>query len=149
VILRTSWVFSSHGHNFVKTMLRLGAERETLDIVADQHGCPTSAGELARAIYALLDRGMDDANYGVYHFCQPAPTTWFKFAEAIFDEARGQGVEMKISTLNAIDTVDYPTQAVRPANSVMDCSKFSHIFKFIIRPWSKSLQAVIKELKHA
>lgn len=148
MILRTSWVFSADGNNFVKTMLRLGAERQELGIVADQYGCPTSAAELARAIYAILDHGVEQTDWGIYHFCQPQQTTWFAFAQAIFNEAGEQGMDMKISKLNAIGTADYPTPAQRPANSVMDCSKFSRTFGFTIKPWSESLSEVFKELKH-
>ncbi len=149
IILRTSWVFSAHANNFVKTMLRLGIERETLGVVADQHGCPTSAAELARGIYAVLESDLNDSIWGVYHLCQPEPTTWFGFAEASFDEARKQDMNMKVSTLNAIATADYPTPAKRPTSSLMNCSKFSQTFDFTIKPWSASLQEVIKELKHA
>lgn len=146
IILRTSWVFSSHGNNFVKTMLRLGSERETLGIVADQHGCPTAAVELARAIYAVLDQKPTGSTWGMYHFCQPEPTTWFKFAEAIFAEARAQGMDMKVSAINALDTSDYPTPAKRPVNSTMSCAKFESNFNFIIRPWLHSLPEIIREL---
>ncbi len=148
IILRTSWVFSAHGNNFVKTMLRLGAEREELGIVADQYGCPSSAAELARAIYNVLDTDLD-GKWGVYHFCQPEPTTWFAFAKAVFDTATKQGIELKVNSVNSITTEDYPTPAKRPANSVMDCSRFSQAFGFDIKPWSESLQEVIKELKRA
>jgi len=147
IILRTSWVFSAHGQNFVKTMLRLGSERHELGIVADQHGCPTSACELARAIYAVLEVGLDGVQWGIYHFCQPEPTTWFEFAKAVFDTARQQGINLKVNSVNAIATEDYPTPAKRPANSVMDCSKFEKTFAFTIRPWSESLAEVIAELK--
>ena len=147
VILRTSWVFSAHGNNFVKTMLRLGAERDTLGVVADQYGCPTSAGELARAVYAVLASGRIDENRGVFHFCQPEATTWHDFAKAIFSEAEKQGMDLKISTVNAITTADYPTPAKRPANSVMDCNKFEAAFDFNIRPWRDSLEEVVRELK--
>ncbi len=146
VILRTSWVFSAHGNNFVKTMLRLGADRETLSIVADQHGCPTSASELARAIYAVLDAGLHDGNRGVYHLCQPEPTTWFGFAQAIFDISRKQNMDVKVSSLNPITTSDYPAPAKRPVNSVMEYSKFEETFDFTIRPWRSSLADVVKEL---
>jgi len=124
MILRTSWVFSVHGNNFVKTMLRLGADRETLGVVADQHGCPTSAEELARGVYAVLEAGWNDENQGIYHFCQPEPTTWHGFAKAVFSEAENQNMGLKITTVNAITTSDYPTPAKRPENSVMDCRKF-------------------------
>ena len=147
VILRTSWVFSAHGNNFVKTMLRLGSDRETLGIVSDQHGCPTSASELARAIYAVLEAGgLHDGNRGVYHFCQPEPTTWYDFAKAIFSEADKQDLDLKISSVNAITTADYPTPAKRPANSVMNCTKFEKAFGFTIRPWFDSLAEVVKEM---
>lgn len=146
IILRTSWVFSAHGNNFVKTMLRLGAEREELGIVADQHGCPTSAGELARAIYVVLDKGFNDSAGEIYHFCQPNPTTWFGFATAAFDMAKEQGFDVKVNKVNAIATSDYPTPAQRPANSVMGCSKFEKTFSFTIRPWLDSLDEVVCEL---
>ncbi len=146
MILRTSWVFSAHGNNFVKTMLRLGAERNTLGIVADQHGCPTAASELARGIYAALDAGLKKDVWGIYHFCQPEPTTWYGFAKAIFSEADKQDMGLKVSTVNAITTSDYPTPAKRPANSVMDCSKFEETFDFKIRPWRDSLEEVVREM---
>ena len=146
IILRTSWVFSAHGNNFVKTMLRLGSERDELGIVADQHGCPTSAAELARAIYAVLDKNLNDQYWGVYHFCQPDPMAWFGFAKSVFNVAREQGLTLKIKTVNAITTDDYPTPAKRPANSVMDCAKFEDTFGYTIRPWRDSLVEVVKEL---
>jgi len=144
MILRTSWVFSAHGNNFVKTMLRLGTDRDSLGVVADQHGCPTSAGELARAIYAVLKAGWKDEYQGVYHFCQPEPTTWYGFAKAVFSEADRQGMGLTISSVNAITTADYPTPAKRPGNSVMDCRKFESTFDFRILPWLDSLEAVVK-----
>jgi len=149
IILRTSWVFSAHGNNFVKTMLRLASERDELGIVEDQHGCPTSAGELARAIYAILDIRLNDNHWGVYHFCQPEPTTWFKFANAAFDAAREQGIVLSINKVNAITTEDYPTPAARPANSVMDRTKFSHTFGFEIKPWTESLAKVVAALRQS
>ena len=143
IVLRTSWLFSSHGQNFVKTMLRLASEREELGIVADQHGCPTSASELARALYAVVEKGLDEGSRGIYHFCQPEPTTWFGFAQAVFDEARAQGIPLKINSVNALTTEDYPTPAKRPVNSVMACAKFEETFDFTIRPWRDSLTEVI------
>lgn len=145
LILRTSWVFSSHGNNFVKTMLRLGAEREELGVVADQTGCPTAAAELARGIYAALDAGMS-GRWGIYHFCQPEATTWYDFATAIFSEARAQGRALKLEQVRAITTADYPTPARRPANSEMACDKFQRAFGYTIRPWRESLHDVIEEL---
>ena len=148
IVLRTSWVFSTVGNNFVITMLRLGAERDELGIVADQQGCPTAAAELARAIYAVLNVDLDNVTWGVYHFCQPEPTTWFGFAESIFAGAKEEGMDMKVSKLTAIATSDYPTPAKRPVNSQMDCTSFSQVFGYTIKPWAESLNEVIKELKN-
>jgi len=145
VMLRTSWVFSSHGNNFVKTMLRLGKERETLGVVADQFGKPTAAAELARVILAVLPNMKD--HWGTYHLAQPDATSWHGFAEVIFDTAREQGVNLKVNRVNAITTDDYPKPAKRPANSVLDCSTFESTFGFKIRPWRDSLNEVVKELK--
>lgn len=146
VILRTSWVVSAHGHNFVKTMLRLGAEREELSVVADQYGCPTSARELARGIMHVLESDKDE--WGVYHFCQPEATTWHDFAASIFEEARAQGIPLSLKELKSISTQDYPTPAARPGNSIMDCTKFENTFEFEIRPWHESLSEIIRELNN-
>jgi dTDP-4-dehydrorhamnose reductase len=145
-ILRTSWVFSAHGNNFVKTMLRLGAQREELGVVADQCGKPTSAREIARVIYVMLQSKKEA--WGTYHIAQPEKTSWHGFAAAIFDEARQQGAKLKISTLNAITTKDYPTPAKRPANSALNCDKLEQTFDIKLKPWSESLAEVIKDLKH-
>jgi len=143
-ILRTSWVFSAHGNNFVKTMLRLAAEREELGVVADQYGKPTSAREIARVIYAMLQSKKEA--WGVYHIAQPEGTSWHGFASAIFDEAKVQGIALKISTLNAIATIDYPTPAKRPTNSELNCQKVEKTFQMPIRPWKESLADVLLDL---
>lgn len=143
-ILRTSWVFSAHGNNFVKTMLRLGAEREVLGVVADQYGKPTSAKEIARVIYDMLTSHRQA--WGLYHMAQPEVSTWFGFAEAIFAEARSQGMALKLSTLNAIQTEDYPTPAKRPANSALNCDRLESIFGLKIKPWEESLGDTIREV---
>ncbi len=145
LILRTSWVFSAHGNNFVKTMLRLGREREQLGVVADQFGKPTAASELARVILAILpDMG---GHWGTYHLAQPEATHWHGFAEAIFDEARRQGMALRIRQLDAIATSDYPTLAQRPANSELLCKKLESTFGITIRPWRESLVEVVAELR--
>ena len=143
-ILRTSWVFSEHGGNFVKTMLQLGAEREELSIVADQYGKPTSAHEIARIIYLMLTS--QKKSWGLYHIAQPESTTWFGFAESIFSEAKKQGIKLKVSILNAIKTEDYPTPAKRPANSELNCSKLEDTFRINLKPWTDSLSDVMKKL---
>jgi len=144
-ILRTSWVFSSHGNNFVKTMLRLGKERDTLGVVSDQYGKPTSAREIARTIYAMLVSNQQA--WGTYHIAQPEVCSWFDFADSIFKEARKQGVPLALEELNAIGTADYPTPAKRPQNSALDCTKLEETFNLTIKPWQDSLAEVIEELK--
>jgi len=146
IILRTSWLFSAYGQNFVKSMIRLGSACEKADVVADQHGCPTSGTELARAIYAVLDSGVNDDCRGIYNFCQPEPTTWFAFAGAVFETAADQGMLLNIKQVDPITTAEYPTAAQRPANSVMDCSKFRQTFAFAIKPWRESLVDVVHAL---
>jgi len=141
LILRTSWVFSAHGNNFVKTMLRLGAEREEMAVVADQFGKPTSASELARMILGVLPDM--EGHWGTYHLAQPDVTTWHGFASAIFEEAQKQGAELKIHRLKAITTADYPTPAQRPENSELNCSKFESTFGFKILVWRESLCEVV------
>jgi len=148
LVLRTSWVFSAYGSNFVKTMLRLGAEREELGVVADQVGKPTAASEIARLTLELLQTDLDH-KWGLYHLAQPDVTSWHSFAEAIFDEARSQGVVLKVETVKSIGTEDYPTPAKRPSNSELNCECLESTFSVRIKPWRESLSEVIRELGHA
>ncbi|MDX8380551.1 MAG: dTDP-4-dehydrorhamnose reductase, partial [Ghiorsea sp.] len=140
-ILRTSWVFSAHGNNFVKTMLRLGGEREVLGVVADQFGKPTSAREIARVIYEMLTSNKQA--WGTYHIAQPEACSWFDFADSIFKEAVSQGIPIALETLNAIGTADYPTPVRRPQNSALDCTKLEETFNLTIKPWPEDLKAVV------
>jgi dTDP-4-dehydrorhamnose reductase len=145
VILRTAWVYSAHGHNFVKTMLRLAGERPVLRVVADQTGSPTSAADVAGAI-AVIARRVTDGNtaWGTYHFVGAGVVTWHGFAEAIFElAARWRGPPPHVE---AITTADYPTPARRPANSVLDCSRIAAAFAIEPRPWRSALVEVIEEL---
>jgi len=144
LIFRTSWVFSAHGNNFTKTMLRLGAEREELGVVADQFGKPTAASELARVILDVLPNL--EGHWGTYHLVQPDATNWHGFAKAIFDEAERQGIDLKLKHVNAIDTSAYPTPAKRPANSELCCDHLESIFDVKIQPWRTSLAKVIAEI---
>ncbi|MDQ7056991.1 MAG: dTDP-4-dehydrorhamnose reductase [Ghiorsea sp.] len=144
-ILRTSWVFSAHGNNFVKTMLRLGKERDTLGVVSDQYGKPTSAREIAHTLYKMLMSKQQA--WGTYHIAQPEVCSWFDFADSIFKEAKKQGIPLALETLNAIGTADYPTPAQRPQNSALDCTKLEEIFNLTIKSWQDSLVKVIEELK--
>jgi dTDP-4-dehydrorhamnose reductase len=147
VILRTSWVFGTHGTNFVKAMLRLGRERDRLRVVADQRGCPTAAAELAEAIlgiaYQLLIERRSNA-WGTYHFAGRGATSWRDFAEAIFERAEpywGRRPEVI-----PITTADYPTPARRPAASVLDCTRFDRTFALPRRPWIERLDTVVRQL---
>ncbi|WP_461536553.1 dTDP-4-dehydrorhamnose reductase [Spongorhabdus nitratireducens] len=149
VIIRTAWVFSEYGHNFVKTMLRLGSERDSLSVVADQYGCPTYAGDLADAILniALYLKGQttNTSLFGIHHFCGDEATSWHGFARVIFQEAFEQGFLATKPALNAISTSAYPTPAQRPEYSVLDCCSFP--VSNVNRDWKVSLRSVISELQ--
>jgi dTDP-4-dehydrorhamnose reductase len=141
VILRLSWVFSAHGTNFVKTMLRLGRERSALAIVADQRGKPTPAAAAADAALSVGKRfGSGRAERGVHHFAGDAETTWAEFAEKIFGQAR-----MNVA-VERIGAADYPTAARRPAYSVLDTTKYERAFGAAAPDWREHLAQVLAEL---
>lgn len=141
-ILRTSWVFSAHGANFVKTMLRLGAERDSLTIVADQIGGPTPARSIASACHTMAIQLITDPDAsGTYHFSGAPDCSWADFARAIFDEA---GIDC---TVTDIPTSAYPTPAARPANSRMDCTSLTRAFGITRPDWRVALRDTLKELK--
>jgi dTDP-4-dehydrorhamnose reductase len=142
VIIRTAWLYAVYGHNFVKTILRLAAEKETLRVVDDQHGCPTLAADLAEAILTVADRIQrpNTAIWGTYHYCGRGATTWYGFAQAIVQFARRQ-IPLKVRQVEAIATDQYPLPARRPANSVLDCSKIEAIFGISTKPWKQRLEA--------
>lgn len=143
LILRTSWVYSHEGRNFVRTMIRLGSERPSLSVVADQHGSPTSAHDLAHAILdAAAVMGADASLHGTYHFCNANVTTWYDFAKEIFRLRGGNG-----PVINPIATADYPTPAKRPAWSTLDCSSFERDFGIQRRPWQQALADVVSALQ--
>lgn len=147
LILRTSWVFSSHGNNFVKTMLRLAGERDELAVVNDQQGCPTAAGDIAEVLLTLAKRALsspDDFPWGTYHFCNSGATTWHGFAGAIVKNASRRGG--RLVPVRGIPTTDYPTPAKRPAYSVLDCRKFEQNFGFAPRHWESALEEVLDAL---
>ena len=139
VILRTSWVFSQHGANFVKTMLRLGATRDTLSIVADQVGGPTPARAIAQACHHIATHA-DASKTGIYHFAGVPHTTWADFARTIFDDA-----QMQVSVTD-ITTADYPTAAQRPLNSRLDCSRIFADFGIKEPEWQPALTRVLAAL---
>ncbi len=145
LILRVSWVFGIHGHNFVKTILRLAREREELRVVADQYGCPTFAGDIADVLLELAGRiaeiDVRDA-WGVYHYCGEPATTWHGFASAIVELARARE-SLPVQTVAAITTADYPLPSARPVNSVLDCAKLATRFGIRPRPWRVGLEALL------
>ncbi len=145
VILRTAWVYSAHGHNFVKTMLRLAGERPRLRVVADQIGSPTSAADLAAAIGAIVTQlNTGNSAWGTYNFAGGGRASWHGFAEAIFElAAPWRGAPPLVE---AILTADYPTAARRPKNSVLDCTRIGDAFGIVPRPWREALAEVIAEL---
>jgi dTDP-4-dehydrorhamnose reductase len=143
VILRTSWVFSAHGANFVKTMLRLGAERPALRVVADQIGGPTPADAIAAACLRLAAALREGATGGIHHFSGAPDTSWAGFARAIFDQA---GLA---TTVEDIPTSAYPTPAQRPLNSRLDCAALAAEFGMTQPDWQAALADVITELKGA
>ncbi len=147
VILRTSWVFSSHGSNFVKTMLRLAASRDTLDVVADQQGGPTAACDIASTIIEIAVRLHQGApGTGLYHFSGAPATTWADFAETIFEQAT---LLSKRPVIHRITTAEYPAPARRPAHAVMDCTRLENDYSITQPDWRSSLQIVLQQLKVA
>ena len=147
VILRTSWVYSAHGANFVKTMLRLGAERDELRIVDDQKGAPTSAADLAQAIMTIaraLPVSEDTRRFGTFHFANGGETSWRQFAEEIFAQARWAQICARVVPIAA---ADYPTPARRPANSRLDTNKIKNVFGIVPPAWQTSLTPVLAELQ--
>lgn len=140
-VLRTSWVFSAHGSNFVKTMLRLGAERERLTIVADQVGGPTPAADIAAAALTMIGRMRDGAQDGVYHFAGWPDVSWATFACEIFAQA---GLTVDVVK---IPTADYPTPARRPLNSRLDCTRIARDFGIMRPDWRVGLGRVLRQLK--
>lgn len=146
VVLRTSWVFSAHGGNFVKTMLRLGAERDALSIVADQMGGPTPAAAIADALLVMA-RAMQTGTFqragggGIYHFSGAPDTSWAGFAAEIFTRA-GRSIQ-----ITDIATADYPTPARRPLNSRLDCSRIMADFGISRPDWRIGLDQVLAELE--
>ncbi len=148
VIVRTSWLFSAHGRNFVKTMLRLAEEREEIAIVDDQTGCPTPARDLAAAVLEIarqiLQKRKTDL-WGTYHFAGRGPTTWFEFARTIF-ELRETHFGLRAPMVRPVPTAQYPTEARRPANSVLDCTKIERKCGVQLKHWREGLSEVIIEL---
>ena len=149
IILRTAWVYAATGRNFVRTMLSLARTRDTLRVVADQHGCPTAATDLAAAILAIAAKlqvgGWNDAYAGVFHAAGSGETTWHGLALAVFEEASRHGTKTP-SFVEPIATADYPTPAHRPANSRLDCARLEAVFGVRMPHWRGSLARAVDEI---
>ena len=147
LILRTAWVYSEYGNNFLKTMLRLGADHNELSIVGDQIGCPTYAQDIAKSIVSILFfLNVKGLSSGIYHYCGDEPCSWYDFARTIFLEAEIQ--ELKTPTyVKSITTADYPTTAIRPAYSVLDCNKIESCFDVTRSNWRDGIKVAIDRLK--
>ena len=155
LILRTSWVYGAYGKNFLKTILRLAAERDSLRIVADQWGAPTSSESIADAVTKLIKAWNIEnaAQTGVYHFTNAGETTWHGFATAIvaeYEALQGEknwpALKAKQTDIQPIGTADYPTPAVRPENSRLDNSKLKSTFDIALPDWRAALRQVMRQL---
>ena len=145
LILRTSWLYGSYGKsNFVKTMLRLGLERQELRVVRDQIGSPTCAKPLADAIAQILST-INSIESGIYHYANSGVASWYDFAVAIVEEGRTLGFPLKVQDVVPITTDEYPTSAPRPAYSVLDCSKISRLIGHNAPHWRVSLREMLQE----
>lgn len=145
LILRTAWVFGEHGNNFVKTMLRLGASRDSLSIVADQQGGPTYAGDIAQTLLEISHQYLSGRAipWGIYHYAGAPHTHWYDFARHIFAEAETAGMYAHVvPQLKAIATTEYPTPAKRPANSKLDCRKLEQTFGIAPSDWRAALKNI-------
>jgi dTDP-4-dehydrorhamnose reductase len=147
IILRTSWLYGIHGHNFAKTMLKLATTKPKIRVVADQYGSPTNAADLAQTILIISDRMQfnNDVDWGTYHYCGQGVISWYNFAEKIVGLARLYA-DVKTTRIEPITTADYPTRALRPIYSALDCSRIQKHFGINPKPWQKSLEITIKEL---
>jgi len=151
-IFRTSWVFGAHGANFVKTMLRLAAERDKLNIVADQFGAPTSAALIAditaQVLVQTTYRPATDIPSGIYHLAADGETTWHGFAQTIIRNATARGLKLKMSSeaVRAITTAEYPLPAKRPTNSRLDTTRLAKTFGLAMPQWQTGLDHVLSQL---
>lgn len=153
LIFRTSWVYGSRGHNFAKTMLRLAKERDTLSVINDQVGAPTGADLIAdctaHAIRTLMSSRQQEpaaeSLAGIYHLAASGETTWHDYAALVFKEAQNHGVTLKLNSLTAISTSNYPTPATRPLNSRLNTEKLSTTFNLTLPPWQQGVSRMLTE----
>ncbi len=156
LILRTSWVYGAYGKNFLKTILRLAAERDALRIVGDQFGAPTSSESIAEAVVSLVDSWQcsQEDQTGVYHFTNIGETSWHGFAceivneyNRLANEKQWSSLKADVANITAITTADYPTPAARPANSRLDNCKLKQVFNIELPSWQQGLQQVMQALQ--
>ena len=150
LILRTSWVFGIEGNNFVKTMLRIGSERDELSVVGDQTGSPTFAGDIAEALLGICQiyQSDGDIQWSTYHYCGAGKTTWHQFASEIIQRGYDAELIKALPQIHPILTENYPTPATRPLNSCLDCSRFESSFPTIgIKNWEDGLKELISSIR--
>ncbi|MDD7993720.1 MULTISPECIES: dTDP-4-dehydrorhamnose reductase [Kosakonia] len=147
LIFRTSWVYASKGNNFAKTMLKLAKDREELSIIDDQYGAPTGAELLADCTAHAIRTAMSKPEVaGLYHLVAAGTTTWYAFAQMVFDEARKAGLTLALNKANPIATEAYPTPAKRPGNSRLNTEKFQREFGLVLPPWENGVKRMLAEL---
>lgn len=146
MIMRTSWVYHESGNNFLKTMLRLATQHETLKVVGDQYGSPTYAGDIADALLAMMQKSTETTDYaGIYHFSGSGTTNWHEFAIAIFEMSKEAGHKSPIDVLN-IPSSEYPTPVTRPENSKLSHEKFTRVFGITPPHWKESMAKCLDKL---
>ena len=146
IIIRTAWVFSEYGNNFLKNMMRLGIERENLSIVSDQIGCPTYAQDIAKCIIKIIPQLNSQKASGLYHYCGDNPCSWYDFAIAIFEEAKRKNLKIPMK-VDAIKSSAYPTIAKRPAYTALHCSKINNDFGLVPSNWFVGISQAINKLQ--
>ncbi|MCO8074277.1 dTDP-4-dehydrorhamnose reductase [Acinetobacter lwoffii] len=147
LIFRTSWVFARKGKNFLKTMLTLAQQRKELSIINDQIGAPTSAELIADvSAHAIVHTLQDQTKIGIYHLVASGETSWFEYANYIFEQAKSLGVNLAIQQVNPIQTTAYPTPAQRPLNSRLNNQKIQHAFQIYLPDWKVHVQRTVTEV---
>lgn len=148
---RTSWVYGTHGNNFIKTMLKLAQSKDELNIISDQIGAPTGAALIADVTaqvirYYVLNGSKQTELHGHYHLAPSGETSWYNYAQYIFDSARKTGLTFQVQRVGAIETIDYPTPAKRPLNSRLDTRKLQNAFEIHLPEWQQGVEHAIKEI---
>ncbi|MEJ2900748.1 dTDP-4-dehydrorhamnose reductase [Acinetobacter sp. NS-4] len=147
LIFRTSWVYAAKGKNFLKTMLNLAQQREELSIIHDQIGAPTSAELIADITAQAIPQAINEnSKVGIYHLVASGETSWFEYANYVFEQAKLAGVELMVKKVNPIPTTAYPTPAKRPCNSRLDNQKLQSTFQLILPDWKLGVQRTLTEL---